>query len=211
MWLLIQHQPSAESKYARELCRPREPGNQRTLHHSFPRPLTPSPRHRTARSGRGGRHPRAPLVWSFALQGEGRRPVSGSRLAPTPGCGASLRDAPKGKNSRYYRTTRRHWAGCASGYSLSRLPPHLTPHALSGQRAPGNGRRRAAALPSLLAAFRSLPRLPLLLGEAVIRGGGGREGEAPRRTLNRSPSHSSPLGRRRARVRLQLCAAGIRR
>ena len=136
MWLLIQHQPSAESKYARELCRPREPGNQRTLHHSFPRPLTPSPRHRTARSGRGGRHPRAPLVWSFALQGEGRRPVSGSRLAPTPAAALAPRRAEREKQPLLpHHSPPLGWL-CARLLPLAFAPPPTSRHTLSLGSAP---------------------------------------------------------------------------
>ena len=152
MWLLnscISSTASTgcQSKYARELCRPREPGNQRTLHHSFPRALTPSPRHRTARSGRGGRHPRAPLVWSFALQGEGRRPVSGSRLAPTPAAALAPRRAEREKNSRYYRTTGRLAVRAAN--PLSRLPTaHLTPRSLWAARPRKRTPTRGSSPPS---------------------------------------------------------------
>ena len=94
MWLLIQHQPSAESKYARELCRPREPGNQRHLSTTVSR--GPSSRPLAIGRPRGKNHPRARLVWSSS---SGKRREEKREASAPALCGARSATRRKGKTA----------------------------------------------------------------------------------------------------------------
>ena len=142
MWLLIQHQPSAESKYARELCRPREPGNQRHLTTTVSR--GPSSRPLAIGRPRGKKHPRARLVWSSS---SGKRREEKREASAPALCGARSATRRKGKNSRYYRTTGRPAVRAAN--PPSRLPTaHLTPRSLWAARPRKRTPTRGSSPPS---------------------------------------------------------------
>lgn len=140
------------------------------------------PGHRTARISRGG---------TRCLAARSPRPDGCRSLAP--------RRAERENTA--VTTALPAGALRLSGLRAARLLPPSRFHAtLSGLESPGNGRRRAAAP---LAAFRSLPRLPLPV-RAIIRGR-GREGGAPS-----NPKSLTPIphrGRRRALAGQGCCYA----